>query len=106
MLLTSMHVPTCVRLPRDSKDVACAFPAADEFLAAVEQANQSDPFVNDHRFSARVPMCDRHVFTAVLSHDHDRFMGDLEDDSIDDYLKFCERVLVRPREGGKNLERL
>ncbi|KIJ70044.1 hypothetical protein HYDPIDRAFT_79247 [Hydnomerulius pinastri MD-312] len=68
------------RLPRHPDDAACAFPDADQFLATLKEASGAETCVNAHRFSSRVPMS----------------VGDLDDAILDEYLDFCQKVLVGP----------
>lgn len=69
------------RLPRIAQDVACTFPDVDQFLATLREANRVKPFINNHPFSARIPMS----------------VGDLGHASLDEYLDFCEETLVAPQ---------
>lgn len=46
----------CSRLPRNSDDAAHAFPAVDEFLAAVREADHAETHVNSHRFGPRMTL--------------------------------------------------
>ncbi|KIO12719.1 hypothetical protein M404DRAFT_123763 [Pisolithus tinctorius Marx 270] len=64
-----------------SSDVACTFPDVDQFLATLREANRVKPFINNHPFSARIPMS----------------VGDLGHASLDEYLDFCEETLVAPQ---------
>ncbi|KAI6163014.1 hypothetical protein EDD17DRAFT_1813860, partial [Pisolithus thermaeus] len=73
------------RLPKITEDVACTFPDVDEFLAALREANGAEPFVNNHPFSARIPMS----------------VGDLDHVTLDRYLDFCEKALVAPQTNGR-----
>ncbi|KAL4076065.1 hypothetical protein J3A83DRAFT_4357184 [Scleroderma citrinum] len=73
------------RLPTEPEEAACALPDVDEFLASVKQAHDAKPFVNNHPFSAQIPMYVRSV-------------GDLDDKTLDEYLDFCEKVLVESQE--------
>ncbi|KAL4081675.1 hypothetical protein V8B97DRAFT_1924476 [Scleroderma yunnanense] len=70
------------RLPTEPEEAACALPDVDEFLASVKQAHDAKPFVNNHPFSAQIPMS----------------VGDLDDKTLDEYLDFCEKVLVESQE--------
>ncbi|KAG8218582.1 hypothetical protein J3R82DRAFT_4223 [Butyriboletus roseoflavus] len=69
------------RLPRSSDDAACAFPAVTEFLAAVKAADHAESCVNSHRFGSQVSLS----------------VGDLDDSDLDDYLDFCQKVLIDPK---------
>lgn len=71
-----------MRLPTDPEEAACAFPDLGKFLASMKQARDAKLFVNNHPFSARIPMS----------------VGDLEDQTLDEYLDFCEKVLVGPQD--------
>ncbi|KIM68791.1 hypothetical protein SCLCIDRAFT_13532 [Scleroderma citrinum Foug A] len=71
-----------MRLPTDPEEAACTFPDLGKFLASVKEARDAKPFVNNHPFSARIPVS----------------IGDLEDEALDEYLDFCEKVLVGPQD--------
>lgn len=75
------------RLPRIAEDVACTFPDAEEFLAALRGASSAEPFVNNHPFSARIPMS----------------VGDLDHVTLDEYLDFCEKALLAPQANGNRI---
>ncbi|KAF8138412.1 hypothetical protein EV363DRAFT_1393864 [Boletus edulis] len=68
------------RLPRSSDDAACAFPALTEFLGAIKEANHVESRVNRYRFGSRVSLS----------------VCDLDDVAVDEYLDFCQKVLVDP----------
>ncbi|KAI6003773.1 hypothetical protein EDD15DRAFT_2220097 [Pisolithus albus] len=78
------------RLPRIAEDVACTFPDAEEFLAALQEASSAEPFFNNHPFSARIPMS----------------VGDLDHVTLDKYLDFCEKALLAPQPNGRFCVRL
>ncbi|KAI6134931.1 hypothetical protein EV401DRAFT_2085234 [Pisolithus croceorrhizus] len=91
------------RLPRIVEDVACTFPDVDEFLAALREASRAEPFVNNHPFSARIPMwvLVLTVFKGMPAHRNGRSVGDLDHVTLDRYLDFCEKALVAPQANGK-----
>ncbi|KAF9226549.1 hypothetical protein BS17DRAFT_794039 [Gyrodon lividus] len=68
------------RIARHPDDAACAFPDVNEFLATIKEASHAETCVNSHRFDSRVPMS----------------VGDLDNATLDEYLDFCQMVLVGP----------
>jgi len=68
------------RLPRHPDDAACAFPDVNKFLATITEASHTESRVNSHLFNSRVPMS----------------VGDLDDATLDEYVDFCQKVLVGP----------
>ncbi|KAG1866532.1 hypothetical protein DFJ58DRAFT_679366 [Suillus subalutaceus] len=71
------------RLPRDVEDPASAFPDVHGYLSAFRGMGEADTRHNEKRFSSRVPMS----------------TGDMDLATIDEFLNFCERVLVKPPRG-------
>ncbi|KAI6034341.1 hypothetical protein BKA83DRAFT_4188557 [Pisolithus microcarpus] len=74
------------RLPRIAEDVACTFPDAEEFLAALRGASSAEPFVNNP------PLIDS-----------GRSVGDLDHVTLDEYLDFCEKALLAPQANGNRI---
>lgn len=71
------------RLPRDIKDPASTLPDVHGYLSAFRRMDAVDTRHNEKRFSSRVPMS----------------TGDMDLATIDEFLDFCERVLVKPQKG-------
>ncbi|KAG2156140.1 hypothetical protein DEU56DRAFT_765734 [Suillus clintonianus] len=67
------------RLPRVVEDPASALPDARGYLSAVRRMSEADNRHNERRFSSRVPMS----------------TGDMDLATVDEFLDFCERVLVK-----------
>ncbi|OAX44565.1 hypothetical protein K503DRAFT_678715 [Rhizopogon vinicolor AM-OR11-026] len=71
------------RLPQVAADPASALPDIHAYLSAIRRMDEADNRCNAKRFSSRVPMS----------------TGDIDDATLDEFLDFCERVLVRPKNG-------
>jgi RNA polymerase I-specific transcription initiation factor RRN7 len=72
-----------LRLPRDVEDPASALPNVHGYLSAFRGISEADTRHNEKRFSSRIPMS----------------TGDMDLATIDEFLDFCERVLVKPQRG-------
>jgi RNA polymerase I-specific transcription initiation factor RRN7 len=72
-----------LRLPRDVEDPASALPNVHGYLSAFRGMSEADTRHNEKRFSSRIPMS----------------TGDMDLATIDEFLDFCERVLVKPQRG-------
>ncbi|KAJ6485144.1 hypothetical protein C8R47DRAFT_549538 [Mycena vitilis] len=68
------------RLPADSEDPACDLPRVDEYLAVVRRLDDADLETRAAEFDSRVGMA----------------IENLRDDTVDEYLAFCERALLGP----------
>ncbi|KAJ6598974.1 hypothetical protein DFH09DRAFT_1129716 [Mycena vulgaris] len=68
------------RLPADSEDPACDMPRIDEYLELLRSLDDADGKIRDAEFDSRTAMV----------------IEDLSDDTVDEYLAFCERALVGP----------
>lgn len=71
------------RLPRDVRDPASTLPDVHGYLSAFRRMDEVDTRHNEKRFSSRVPMS----------------TGDMDLATMDEFLDFCERVLVKPQKG-------
>ncbi|KAF5390663.1 hypothetical protein D9757_002714 [Collybiopsis confluens] len=67
------------RSPRDSDDPAFALPCLDDYLGRVGDLHDADPRRE-----------------AVFNSEKPIFMDSLNDDILDEYLAFCERIALRP----------
>ncbi|KAJ7094679.1 hypothetical protein B0H15DRAFT_775984 [Mycena belliarum] len=74
------------RLPADPEDPACNMPRIDEYLELLRRLEGADAESRDAAFDSRKAMV----------------IEDLSDDTVDEYLGFCERALI----GGANGKRL
>ncbi|KAG2348989.1 hypothetical protein BDR05DRAFT_902854 [Suillus weaverae] len=72
-----------LRLPRDVEDPASALPDVHGYLSAFRRMGEADTRHNEKRFSSRVPMS----------------TGDMDLATTDEFLDFCERVLVKSQRG-------
>ncbi|EGO01877.1 hypothetical protein SERLA73DRAFT_177450 [Serpula lacrymans var. lacrymans S7.3] len=72
-----------VRLPREPSDPACALPRLEEYLALLKRMDESDAESRENQCSSRSAMP----------------VGDADDATIDEYLDFCERVLIGTTNG-------
>ncbi|KAJ6539432.1 hypothetical protein B0H19DRAFT_1179057 [Mycena capillaripes] len=68
------------RLPADSEDPACDLPRVDEYLELLRGLDDADMKARASEFDSRMAMR----------------IEDLSDDTVDEYLSFCERALVGP----------
>ncbi|KAK7061801.1 hypothetical protein R3P38DRAFT_2596549 [Favolaschia claudopus] len=68
------------RLPLDSEDPAGDLPRLDGYLEQVERMNEGDSRRMETVFDSRTPM----------------LLEGLDDDTVDQYLAFCERALIGP----------
>ncbi|KAJ7068357.1 hypothetical protein C8F01DRAFT_1117873 [Mycena amicta] len=68
------------RLPVDIEDPACEMPRLDEYLDLLKKLDDADGRARDAAFSPH----------------RDMAIEDLSDDTVDEYLAFCERALVGP----------
>ncbi|KAG0692073.1 hypothetical protein DFH29DRAFT_1085014 [Suillus ampliporus] len=72
-----------LRLPRVVEDPASALPDVNGYLSAFGKMEEADDRHNGKHFSSRVPMS----------------TGNTDDATLDEFLDFCERVLVKPQNG-------
>lgn len=72
-----------LRLPCEEEDPACTLPDVHGYLSAFRSMSEADTRHNEKRFSSRVPMS----------------TGDMDLATMDEFLDFCERVLVKPQRG-------
>lgn len=72
-----------LRLPRDVKDPASALPDVRGYLSAFRIMGEADDRHNEKRFSSKVSMP----------------TGDMDLATIDEFLDFCERVLIQSQRG-------
>lgn len=72
-----------LRLPRDAKDPASTLPDVHGYLSAFRRMGEADARHNEKRFSSSVPMS----------------TGDMDLATMDEFLDFCERVLVKSQRG-------
>ncbi|KAF8974480.1 hypothetical protein BDZ97DRAFT_1935346 [Flammula alnicola] len=78
------------RAPKDADDVACALPRAKEYLREIGKIDKEDLQKKEAKFSSR----------------HRLNVGDMKEDEMDDYIKFCETVLIgQGTDGDAALER-
>ncbi|KAJ6628704.1 hypothetical protein B0H10DRAFT_1988902 [Mycena sp. CBHHK59/15] len=68
------------RLPADPEDPACELPRMDEYLELLRGLDDADGKTRDAEFDSKAVMV----------------IEDLSDDTVDEYLAFCERALVGP----------
>lgn len=70
------------RLPKTSNDPACALPRLNEYIALLKNLDDADSKTKHAMFSSDTQMC----------------VADLTEHMTDEYLDFCERALVRPKD--------
>jgi len=77
-----IYVQCYVRLPKTSNDPACALPRLNEYIALLKNLDDADSKTKHAMFSSDTQMC----------------VADLTEHMTDEYLDFCERALVRPKD--------